>query len=192
MRLELKPRRAGGGCGLEIVHAPSGSSCDYCLLLHDCILISPCLLSTRHSPRSVYSASLDTSHVPLRPCNNPSNFVDVPSCPSSTRPTSTLDDGDRASRSILRSFAGHISPSTAAKRSRSNVFCLFEDAWYCRFPARFLHSSTPPASHTARQQHFQEMERLNGSWVWVKNRLPNPFKKGKPHFNFITTHCKNR
>lgn len=115
MRLELKPRRAGGGCGLEIVHAPSGPSCDYCLLLHDCILISPCLLSTRHSPRSVYSASLDTSHVPLRPCNNPSNFVDVPSCPSSTRPTSTLDDGDRASRSILRSFAGHISPQQPPK-----------------------------------------------------------------------------
>ncbi|KAI5211113.1 hypothetical protein AUEXF2481DRAFT_661062 [Aureobasidium subglaciale EXF-2481] len=32
------------------------------------------------------------------------------------------------------------------------------------------------------------MERLQGSWAWVKNRLPNPFKRGKPHFNFITTH----
>ncbi|KAI5205837.1 potassium transport protein TRK1/TRK2 [Aureobasidium subglaciale] len=32
------------------------------------------------------------------------------------------------------------------------------------------------------------MERLQGSWAWVQNRLPNPFKRGKPHFNFITTH----
>ncbi|KAI4723602.1 potassium transport protein TRK1/TRK2 [Aureobasidium sp. EXF-10727] len=32
------------------------------------------------------------------------------------------------------------------------------------------------------------MERLKGSWEWTKNRLPNPFKRGKPHFNFITTH----
>ncbi|KAG9674293.1 potassium transport protein TRK1/TRK2, partial [Aureobasidium melanogenum] len=32
------------------------------------------------------------------------------------------------------------------------------------------------------------MERLKGSWEWVKNRVPNPFKRGKPHFNFITTH----
>ncbi|THZ09132.1 potassium transport protein TRK1/TRK2 [Aureobasidium pullulans] len=32
------------------------------------------------------------------------------------------------------------------------------------------------------------MERLKGTWVWVKDRLPNPMKRGKPHFNFITTH----
>ncbi|THX13984.1 potassium transport protein TRK1/TRK2 [Aureobasidium pullulans] len=32
------------------------------------------------------------------------------------------------------------------------------------------------------------MERLKGTWAWVKDRLPNPMKRGKPHFNFITTH----
>lgn len=32
------------------------------------------------------------------------------------------------------------------------------------------------------------MEPLRQTWEWVKERLPNSIKPGKPHFNFITVH----
>ncbi|KAH0258007.1 potassium transport protein TRK1/TRK2, partial [Aureobasidium melanogenum] len=75
-------------------------------------------------------------------------------------------------------------PGTTSAYVASEDFCCdhFQDKF-------FTYSSTSPGRHTARQQYFfKEMERLKGSWEWVKNRLPNPFKRGKPHFNFITTH----
>jgi hypothetical protein len=134
----------------------SGSRCDYCLLLHDCILISRCLLPTRLSHRPVYSTSPNTSHSLPRFSNNPYNLLDVPSCP-------LLDSTDfdfRRWRSRLKINSEKLCWQHFSHRNRhkhpSDVLCLSEGSCHNRFKDKFLHSSTSVTFHTARQQYFHK------------------------------------
>lgn len=96
------------------------STCDYCLLLDDCILVLS-RLTQAHSTdlalflyiplRSTPAALLIKSRTTRYPSSTPRCAL------SSSRPTWTFDDGDRASRSTLRSFAGDSSLTTHATPS---------------------------------------------------------------------------
>jgi hypothetical protein len=164
MRLSMNEVSSGAkaleaAVGLKIAHArgpwTSGSSCDYCLLLHDCILILAYSRPTRltRPTRPVQSISLDGScHLCCWFDHSHSPF-DNPSCPLLVS-TSTFDDGDRASRSTLRSFAGNLSPTAHTTRFSPDILYLTEDSLYTLFRDKFSYSSTSSALHTARQQQF--------------------------------------
>lgn len=118
---------------------PSSCDCSHCLLLYDCILvllrlgpvdIALYLYISLHSTPAALPVVLRTVQAPYS----------TPRCAlSSSRPTWTFDDGARASRSTLRSFAGD-SPSTTPSSGTTSAYVVSEDSCCDHlFPRQILH-----------------------------------------------------
>jgi hypothetical protein len=133
----------------------SGSSCDYCLLLHDCISDSdtlPTSCSTWPSTCTIRFALLQSpSPLLAQPCVQ---SVQRPIAPLLVSTSSTFDDGDRASRSTLTSFAGNNSPTATATGISLGVLWLSEASYYTQLQHGFSYSSASPAPHSAGHKYL--------------------------------------